>query len=223
MIKYFIKLGEEQKGPLSIEELKEMNLTDQYLYWIDGLASWRKITEIKELEGIVLKLPPSEDKNSNEILKKTQKYRYIFICIVIVCTIIFFALLGGFSDKYDLLDNYPGLASSSYGSEAALKMRGILLGFSIFISCIIGSTFYFYQMMLLYKKIYEKKDGILSEHELNKQANKINSISGDMENLTEIQEKEKFRKLYDQMVINHDEMMSKFKQIENYHRNKNIE
>ena len=48
MIKYFIKLDEEQKGPLSIEELKGMNLTDQYLYWTDGLPSWRKITEIKE-------------------------------------------------------------------------------------------------------------------------------------------------------------------------------
>lgn len=222
MIKYFIKLDEEQKGPLSIEELKGMNLTDQYLYWTDGLPTWRKITEIKELEEFILKLPPTEDKTSNEILKRTKIYRNIFMYIVIVGTIIFFAFLGGFSDKYDLLDGYPGLADSNYGSEAALKVRGILFGFSFLISCIIGLIYYLYQIMDLYKKIYEKKDEILSEQEQNEKINRINSVSGDKENVSEILEKEKFRKLHEQKVITYDEMIAKFKQIENYHRTKNF-
>lgn len=38
-----------------------------------------------------------------------------------------------------------------------------------------------------------------------------------------LEEKEKFRKLHEQRVITYDEMMTKFKQIENYHRNKNLE
>jgi thiol-disulfide isomerase/thioredoxin len=50
------------------------------------------------------------------------------------------------------------------------------------------------QQLPAYKKIYEKKDEILSEQELNEKINRINSVSGAKENVSEILEKEKFRK-----------------------------
>lgn len=65
------------------------------------------------------------------------------------------------------------------------------------------------------------KDGILSEEEYKEKINKVKTdaenIGKDGENI----EKEKFQKLYEKKVITYDEMITKFKQIENYYREKN--
>ena len=47
MTKYFIRLKENQTGPFTIEELKEMNLTDHYWYWTEGLSTWRKLKRLR--------------------------------------------------------------------------------------------------------------------------------------------------------------------------------
>lgn len=156
MIKYFIKFNDDQKGPLSIEELKEMNLTDQYSYWTEGYANWKKITELKELDGYVLKLPPTTDSNQTKLeeITRTNKQRRNWFIALFALPLFFF--FGGFSDKYDLLEDYRGLASSSYGDEAAMKVRAILLCFSLVISAIFGYLIYFQQMFTTYKKHYEK-------------------------------------------------------------------
>ena len=65
------------------------------------------------------------------------------------------------------------------------------------------------------------KDGLLTEEEYNIKMSKFSDTQDKSVEETIEEEKEKFRRLYDQMVINHDEMMTKFKQIEDYHRNKN--
>lgn len=158
MTKYFIKLKDNQTGPFTIEELKEMNLTNQYLYWIEGYSTWKNIDQAKELEGFILKLPPIEDENLKKVQEITKKNKSIKIWIIVVGAFILFYLFGGFADKYDLLDNYPGLASSSNSSDAAFTLRVILLAVSTLIAYIFGLLFYYQQSMTVYKKIYEKKE-----------------------------------------------------------------
>lgn len=158
MKKYFIKINEEQKGPFTLDELKEMSLTDKYLYWTEGYSSWRKITEIKELENSVLKLPPTIDPNQNKINEITQKNNQRKLLFIILGSLVIFFILGGFSDKYDLLEQHRGLAESSYGDEAAMKIRAILAIISIIISGIIAYFIYFQQMYTTYKKLYEKRE-----------------------------------------------------------------
>jgi len=157
MTKYFIKLNEEQKGPYTIDELKEMKLTDQYSYWTDGYSTWRKITEIQELDGFILKLPPTIDPNQAKLDEITRTNKQRSLWGIISFAVVLFYFFGGFSDKYALLENYRGLASSSYGDEAAMKVRAILAVIALLISGILVYLIYFQQMYSTYKKLHENK------------------------------------------------------------------
>lgn len=159
MSKYFIKLDDaDQKGPYTIEELKTMDLTDDYSIWTEGFSNWRNIKVMNELKEYILKLPPSINKNDIKISKLDKTNQRIALWVTFGAGLFLFYLFGGFEDKYDLLDNYPGLASSSLGDEAAIKVRGILLVFALLISGAIGLLIYFQQMMVVYKKSYKKID-----------------------------------------------------------------
>ena len=56
--KYFIAQGSNTEGPYSIEELKNKDITDQYLIWTSGMSSWINVQEFAELQDVVQKSPP---------------------------------------------------------------------------------------------------------------------------------------------------------------------
>ena len=92
--KYFIKLDNNQEGPFSIDQLKSMNLTDEYDYWTNEFPFWRKITDFDELKDFILILPPKiinlkeiEIEESSTKLKKTltldcfNNYNFTFLVV----------------------------------------------------------------------------------------------------------------------------------------------
>lgn len=58
MKKYYIYLDNEQKGPLSFEELKEKNISRETLIWFEGQADWKKAFEIEGLTELFKSIPP---------------------------------------------------------------------------------------------------------------------------------------------------------------------
>ena len=56
--KYFYLDGKEQKGPFSIEQIKNVGLKPDTLVWIDGFDSWKPAKETAELNGLIIKTPP---------------------------------------------------------------------------------------------------------------------------------------------------------------------
>jgi hypothetical protein len=59
MEKEFYYLDEtEQKGPLSIEQLRTVGLKPDTLVWADGFENWKPVKEVEDLKGLLKKTPP---------------------------------------------------------------------------------------------------------------------------------------------------------------------
>jgi len=58
MKKYYFAEGNEQKGPYSIEELKNYKISATTLIWREGLNDWVEATSLKELETLFKSVPP---------------------------------------------------------------------------------------------------------------------------------------------------------------------
>lgn len=56
--RYFIHDGTEQKGPLSMDELSKIQLTEAFWVWKEGNSDWLPINEVSELSTLLPVKPP---------------------------------------------------------------------------------------------------------------------------------------------------------------------
>lgn len=68
--KYFIAEDGEQKGPFSINELKEMSICKTTLIWKEGFDDWTEAGKIEKLQ-ILLKITPPKLPENKEKKEKT--------------------------------------------------------------------------------------------------------------------------------------------------------
>ena len=74
---YFISRNNKKEGPLSLEEVKKLTLTEDILVWKEGMSNWVNIKEIPELKDLVIIAPPplpSEIKEEED--KEFKKFKY---------------------------------------------------------------------------------------------------------------------------------------------------
>jgi len=69
---YFYSSGENQKGPLTFEQLKKENIDKDTLIWFEGIEDWTKAKYILELEEILQLSPPPIIMNDSEIMPKND-------------------------------------------------------------------------------------------------------------------------------------------------------
>ena len=62
-------------------------------------------TEIQELDGFILKLPPTIDPNQAKLDEITRTNKQRSLWGIISFALVLFYFFGGFSDKYALLEN----------------------------------------------------------------------------------------------------------------------
>lgn len=55
---YYLYQGDQQHGPYSIEQLKEMQISPAAPVWAEGLASWTEAQKIPELQTALFAAPP---------------------------------------------------------------------------------------------------------------------------------------------------------------------
>lgn len=55
MKEYFYLIGEEQKGPFSLEELKKEDISNETYVWTEGMEDWQKL---KDIESLKMELKP---------------------------------------------------------------------------------------------------------------------------------------------------------------------
>ena len=55
---YYYLDGKDQKGPLSLEKLKDVGIKPETLVWSDDMEKWKPAKEVSELADIIKKLPP---------------------------------------------------------------------------------------------------------------------------------------------------------------------
>ena len=58
MKKYHYSNGDNQFGPLTIEELKDSKITKDTIVWYEGLDNWVKAGEVDELKELFKSIPP---------------------------------------------------------------------------------------------------------------------------------------------------------------------
>jgi hypothetical protein len=141
MDKYFITKGKERKGPVSIDELIKMELTDDYLIWKDGFEKWIPITEVVELKGSIIISPPptpNQIKRTNKQIALRKASTTTVICLFIIW-VVFFLLMGGYKSDIELKDSYGYGEYAIFGDGNAIRESLIWssLLISLAISCII--------------------------------------------------------------------------------------
>lgn len=71
---YFIIVDNEQAGPYSIEELKNLKIKKDSLIWKEGLENWVEAVSIEELKPIFIATPPPIPKvKEPEVVVKTNE------------------------------------------------------------------------------------------------------------------------------------------------------
>jgi hypothetical protein len=73
MKKYFYSNGQEQVGPLTLEELKQQDIQPKTLIWFEGLEEWTPAGELVEMRHILeLKPPPILREEKNESIEQMR-------------------------------------------------------------------------------------------------------------------------------------------------------
>jgi uncharacterized protein HemX len=67
MPKFFIHKDDEQQGPFTTDELKDLKITRETMVWFEGADDWKKAIEIEELQEIFKGVPPPFQTNQPEI------------------------------------------------------------------------------------------------------------------------------------------------------------
>lgn len=70
--KYFIAEDDEQKGPFSFNELKEMGISKTTLIWKEGFEDWTEAGKIEKLQSLLKITPPKLPKSEGKKKKKDK-------------------------------------------------------------------------------------------------------------------------------------------------------
>jgi len=82
MKKYFYSDGKVKHGPLSLDEIKQENITKETLIWFEGLDDWKPAKELDDLKSILELQPPpiisgginESTETVKEVVKTTQNF-----------------------------------------------------------------------------------------------------------------------------------------------------
>jgi len=140
-VHYYIEINGKPKGPFTIEELKELTITEESVVWKEGLPNWVKATEIEEINKLI-KIPVKSNKiippplpvnpinvkqtqhiNRIEIIKTILRLNRKWVLGIILLTVVSYALIayleGGFQalllyNKYTELVKSPNEMARNY-------------------------------------------------------------------------------------------------------------
>lgn len=120
MKEYYYLEGKDQKGPYSVEQLAEKNLTKETLIWTEGMDNWQKIKDIPQLTQhlkpkSVPPPPPSDqekvsktevsgqlkvttEKSPNPMFEAIKPNKKVLTWLIIWCCFHLFALLMSYSE-----------------------------------------------------------------------------------------------------------------------------
>ena len=74
MKKYFYSDGNEKNGPLSLDELKQENISKETLIWFEGLDDWKPAGDLDDMKPILeLNPPPIENLEEKQIEESLPK------------------------------------------------------------------------------------------------------------------------------------------------------
>lgn len=98
MSKFFIHKDDQQQGPFTSKELKDLKITRETMVWFEGAEDWKKAVEIEVLQEILKSIPPplidiktEDEPNPAGEAKSPSKNNVI---ILVILAVLLFGGLG---------------------------------------------------------------------------------------------------------------------------------
>lgn len=113
---YYYSKNEEKIGPLSLGELKKIELKKDTLVWYEGLDDWVKAEEVKELRDLFNK--ETKNKAIKETKRKITKNQRIILKNILISTIFYVLIVNPrFSNNnpFKNFDSFYSLIFRSFG------------------------------------------------------------------------------------------------------------
>ncbi len=131
MRQYYIHDGSLEKGPFTLEQLKNETITSNTQVWYEGLAAWTTADQIEELRSLLaVKPPPLQVKvqpvsavEHYEKNKKSSKAKYIWTALGIVAVVVIGTLIYSNNQSQQALNNLQNSVSQKESQEAIEKLR----------------------------------------------------------------------------------------------------
>lgn len=111
MQKFFIHKDDQQQGPFSVTELRNLKITRETMVWFEGAEHWTKASEIDELNNLFKSVPPPlqmktsvtpppisgvEKSNVNSVTTDLDQAKKSYAKIALVVAVISFGVIGAF-------------------------------------------------------------------------------------------------------------------------------
>ena len=136
---YFIEKNNERKGPFTIEEMKDMRLTDEYIIWSESFNEWKHISSIKDLEEYIIKTPPLNTKKKLSVSSPLQ----ISLFSLLVFTVIFVVgYLNEVNSSYKITEQWGNFMGRNDSLITYMFINSVFK--SSLISLLIFISFYWY-------------------------------------------------------------------------------
>ena len=94
MSKFYIHIDDQQQGPFTTDELKDLKIARETMVWFEGEEDWKKAVEIEELQEIIKSIPPpivdkeiEDAKKSIDKEKPSRKKKGLTVVVFVVLLI----------------------------------------------------------------------------------------------------------------------------------------
>lgn len=94
---YYYAKNDEKIGPLTLDELKKIDLKKDTLIWYDGIDDWIKAEEVKEL-GVLFSKESKKNSTKDPKIKITKNQKIILVNIFLLY--LFFVLFNLPNSRY---------------------------------------------------------------------------------------------------------------------------
>ncbi len=107
MSNFYIHKDDQQQGPFTIDELKDLKITRETMVWFEGADEWKQAIEIEDLQEIFKSIPPplvdrkTEDVNKSINEEKLSRKKKGLILVVLLT--LFMGVLGLTSIQFNKL------------------------------------------------------------------------------------------------------------------------
>jgi cell division protein FtsB len=100
MSKFYIHIDDQQQGPFTTDELKDLKIARETMVWFEGEEDWKKAVEIEELQEIFKSIPPplvnKEIEDAKISIDKEKPSRKKKGLTVVVFVILLIGALGSY-------------------------------------------------------------------------------------------------------------------------------
>jgi len=94
MSKFYIHIDDQQQGPFTTDELKDLKIARETMVWFEGEEDWKKAVEIEELQEIFKSIPPplvnkeiEDAKISIDKEKPSRKKKGLTVVVIVILLI----------------------------------------------------------------------------------------------------------------------------------------